>query len=128
MCDVPVTSVDLFPTICEATGKPLPPDVVIDGLSLAPLLRGERTLRRTSIFWHYPHYWNDHPPHSIVRHGDWKMIRRYQGKRHELFDLAKDPREKNDLSRQMRAKLAELDEELDDWLEKTGAALPEQRF
>ena len=31
---------------------------VVDGISLAPLMKGGGSIRREAIYWHYPHYGN----------------------------------------------------------------------
>jgi arylsulfatase A-like enzyme len=126
-CDVPVTSVDYFPTLCEAAGVPLPGDRAIDGLSLMPLLTQSGTLDRDALFWHFPHYRvGGIVPYSIVRLGDWKLIKQYEGKTFELFNLKDDLSEKNDLAEKMPEKVKELDTRLVQWLRDTNAKLPRE--
>jgi len=122
----PVTSVDYFPTMCQAAGVPLPRDRAIDGVSLVKHLKtsGDKGLSREAIFWHFPHYRGKVVPYSIIRKGNWKLIKRYEGKTFELFNLKDDLSEKNELSQQMPAKVRELDAQLSDWLRATGAKLP----
>ena len=122
----PVTSVDYLPTICEAAAVPVPSDRDIDGVSLVGHLRsgGTDPLDREAIFWHFPHYRGDIVPYSIVRAGKWKLIKRYEGKTFELFNLADDLSEQMDLSASMPEKVAELDAILRQWLEQTDAKLP----
>ena len=122
----PVTSVDYFPTICEAASVPLPPDRDIDGVSLLEHLRSNATkkLGREAIFWHFPHYRGNVVPYSIVRSDNWKLIKRYEGKTFELFNLKADLSEKDDLSEKMPEKVREIDAKLSDWLTATSAKLP----
>ncbi len=129
VCGVPATSVDYFPTILAAASLNPPADRIIDGESLTPVLSETGRLRREAIFWHFPHYRHLWPegvivPYSIVRAGDWKLIKRYEGKTFELFNLRDDLGEQNDLSEQMPERLKELDARLTAWLEATGAKLP----
>ena len=120
----PVTSVDLFPTILEATGSD-PPESAIDGTSLLALLEGRKaSLSRPALYWHYPHYWLDEVPYSAIRKGRYKLIRRYEGVRLELFDLVDDPGERSDLAPAMPELARALDVELDGWLRETGAIIP----
>jgi arylsulfatase A len=123
---VPVTSVDYFPTICEAAGVPLPQDRAIDGVSLLGLFKsnGAEKLNREAIFWHFPHYRGEIVPYSIIRAGDWKLIKRYEGKTFELFNLKIDLSEQNDLSGKMPEKVKVLDDKLSNWLKATNAKLP----
>jgi len=122
----PVTSVDYFATICETAGVPLPGDRDIDGVSLLGHLKssGAEKLDREAIYWHFPHYRGDIVPYSIIRAGDWKLIKRYEGKAFELFNLKADLSEKEDLSETLPEKVRELDAKLTDWLRATGAKLP----
>ena len=124
--DEPVTSVDYFPTICQAAGVDLPSDRAIDGVSLLEHLEsdGREKLKARALFWHFPHYRGDVVPYSIIRAGDWKLIKRYEGKTFELFNLKDDLPEKHDLSQTAPEKVRELDEKLIDWLRSTGAKMP----
>lgn len=124
VCDVPVTSVDFFPTIARAAGANLPGNREIDGESLLPLVTQNGSLERDAIFWHFPHYRGEVVPYSIIRKGDWKLIKRYEGKTYELFNLKEDIGEQNDLAGKFPAKVKELDARLDAWLKHTGAKLP----
>ena len=126
-CSVPVTSVDFFPTVSDASGVTLPPNRTIDGKSLMPLILQTRSLDRKAIYWHFPHYRGDVVPYSIIRKGDWKLIKRYEGKTHELFNLKQDIGEKEDLADKMPGKIKELDAQLKLWLEQARAKLPRER-
>ncbi len=122
----PVTSVDYMPTICEAAGVSLPSHRDIDGVSLLGHLKsgGRRKLDRQAIYWHFPHYRGSVVPYSIIRAGDWKLIKRYESKTFELFNLKDDLSETNELSERMPEKVAELDAELSIWLRNSGAKMP----
>ncbi len=125
-CEVPVVSVDYFPTICQAADVKLPAGRAVDGVSLMPLLRQSGSLKRDAIFWHFPHYRGNLVPYSIIRAGDWKLIKRYEGKAFELFDLKNDIGESNDLSGELPEKVRELDARLTAWLRATDAKLPRE--
>ena len=121
----PVSSIDLLPTLCSAAGVELPEHIVVDGMDLMPALYDDQDLGREDLFWHFPHYrsYEDVRPFSIVRSGDWKLIRFWEGS-NELYDLAEDPSESNDLSSQQVDKVLELESRLDNWLLETGALVP----
>jgi arylsulfatase A-like enzyme len=93
-CDVPVIGYDHVPTLLEATDTPPAEGEVFDGESLMPLLTGKGLLKRSAIYWHYPHY---HPgsatPYTAVREGDWKLLEFYEDQHHELYNLRRDPGE-----------------------------------
>jgi arylsulfatase A-like enzyme len=122
----PVTSVDYFPTICQAAGVPLPRDRDIDGVSLLGHLKsnGIQKLNRDTLFWHFPHYRGNIMPYSIIREGNWKLIKRYEGKTFELYNLKGDLSESNDLSEVLPAKARQLDAKLRRWLRISRAKLP----
>jgi len=123
-CDVPVSSIDFFPTLLELAGRELPGDRTIDGTSIVPLLKGQGGLQRNTLFWHFPHYRGSLEPYSIVRQGDWKLIRFYASRRRELYNLREDLSEQRDLAARMPEKVQQLDQVLSEWLETVGAKVP----
>ena len=124
VCDVPVSSVDFYPTILEMAGVPANPNHVPDGVSLLPLVRQTGGLDREAIYWHYPHFSNQGGmPGAAVRKGDFKLIRFYEDERIELYNLKDDPGEKNDLAKKLPEKTAELRRMLDAWLQSVDANL-----
>ncbi len=121
--DLPVTTVDLLPTICALTKSPLP-KTELDGRDLSPVLKGKK-LNQVPLYWHFPHYRvGDIVPYSIIRDGDWKLIKRYEGTTFELFNLKNDLEEKNELSGKNPDKVKELDAKLQLWLKHTNAKMP----
>ena len=125
VCHEPVTSVDYFPTIVAASGRKLSIDRAIDGVNLLSALYGKGPLSRDAIYWHFPHYrGRGIPPYSIIRARDWKLIKRYDGKPFELFNLADDLSEKTDLAPTMPDKVKELDARLVAWLKRVRAKVP----
>ncbi len=121
----PVASIDLLPTIAAAAGTRPPSDRPIDGIDLGPALRGGELPER-ALHWHFPHYRRGpgHDPYSVVRKGDWKLIRFYDPAKVELYNLAADLGEAKDLSGSNPVKAAELELELDEALRDAGARLP----
>ena len=124
-CNVPVSSVDLFPTVLEIADVPLPEGRPIDGESLVGLLGKEPALEREAIYWHFPHYRQPEvTPYGIVRAGDFKLIRYYEDNRVELYNLAEDLGEQTDLAAQQPDKSRQLDTMLSKWLIGVGAKMP----
>ena len=121
---VPVTSVDYFPTLANSAAVELADDRVIDGVDLMPVLKGGDSLGRDAIFWHFPHYRGNVIPYSIVRQGDWKLLKRYEGPSYELYDLKEDLSESRDRAEELPEKVQQLDAILTKWLHHTGAKLP----
>ena len=117
-----VISMDIMPTIAAAAGASLP-KTDIDGKDLKPLLTGKGTLDRKTLYWHFPHFRHGQSPYSIIRDGDWKLIKWYEGKT-ALFNLKDDMGEKNELSAQMPEKVKELDAKLMAHLKATTDRIP----
>ena len=96
----------------------------IDGISLTSLLRGG-VLHRDALYWHYPHYSDQGGrPAGAVRAGDYKLIEFYEGGRLELYNLAKDIRESNNLAERDPRRAAALREMLRKWRTSVDAAMP----
>jgi arylsulfatase A-like enzyme len=123
VCDTPVISVDFFPTILETAGMLTDPRRVIDGVSLAPLLKQTALLQRDRLYWHYPHYHLD-KPFGAVRVGDFKLIEFYEDGRLELYNLKEDVSEANDLAKTMPDRAAAMRKMLDEWRHRVGADMP----
>src|SRR5690606_7335471 len=143
-CHVPIINVDLYPTFLAAAGAEVPPGKVLDGESLMPLLRGEGQLKRAAIFWHFPGYLNTPVrrgregdvrlgfrtrPVSVIRKGDWKLHLFHEewqldGGREqlsangavELYNIAEDVGERNDLANREPQKRDELLNDLLAWI------------
>jgi arylsulfatase A-like enzyme len=124
-CEVPVSSVDFYPTLLEVAGAKVEPKAIIDGMSLLPLLKRDSDLKRPAIYWHYPHYnSNGNKPGGVVRAGDWKLIEFYEDGKLELYNLKEDIGEKNDLAAKMPDKAKELARMLADWRKSVDAQMP----
>ena len=120
----PVSGTDFYPTLLELVGEQLRPEEHQDGVSLVPLLKGE-TLPERALIWHYPHYGNQGgEPSSIIRRGDWKLIHYYEDGRKELYNLAEDIGETNDLSTEYPDRVEKLGKELFDYLTQVGTNYP----
>jgi arylsulfatase A-like enzyme len=113
---VPVISTDFYPTIVEMAGLPQRPEQHRDGVSLVPLLKGEDSLPRDALFWHYPHYSNQGGfPGGAIRSGDWKLIERFEDGRVHLYHLREDLGEREDLADKHPDRVAEMRGRLHDW-------------
>lgn len=148
---VPIHNVDLYPTFLAAASTSVLKGKALDGESLLPLLNGKGALKRQSIFWHFPGYL-DNPvirgrdpifrtrPVSVIRKGDWKLHLYHEewlldGGRMkldtntavELYNIAADIGEQNDLAKTSRAKRDELLDDLLDWIKSVSAPLPAER-
>ncbi|MHC4636504.1 MAG: sulfatase-like hydrolase/transferase [Planctomycetota bacterium] len=90
VCDDLVDFSDFLPTLAEAAGAPLPENVIIDGRSFLPQIRGQKGNPREWIFCHYTRDGGTETPKRFVRDKRWKLY--HTG---ELFDVQADPLEKS---------------------------------
>ena len=129
--DTPVITMDLFPTLVSM-GLSVPKDGAEakhrDGISLAPLLKGDGTLKRTELFWHYPHHQHYQlggtMPYGAVRSGDFKLIEFFNDMHVELYNIRDDIGEQRDLVKVQPKKVAELRDRLHAWRQEIGAQMP----
>ena len=132
-----ISQIDLFPTFLEISGAKT--DQILDGISLLPAFQGE-ILPERPLFWHFPAYLEGQrelrgsasrifrtTPCSVIRKGDWKLIQYFEDDSTELYNLATDLSEKNDLSQQNPAKTTELLKELKAWQASTKAPVPTEK-
>jgi arylsulfatase A len=128
VCDSPVISMDLFPTLLEIAGLEKTNRSGVDGLSLVPLLRQSGELQRDALFWHYPHYQHYQlggtTPYGAIRAGDFKLIEFFGDMRVELYNLREDIGEQRNLAAQMPGKVDELRARLHEWRKEVGAQMP----
>ncbi len=125
-CDTPVTGTDFYPTLLDLAGLPLKPAQHEDGVSLKPLLSGH-TIGERNLIWHYPHYGNQGgDPSCIVRRGNWKLIYYFEDNHQELYNLAADLSETNDIAAQNPVKVKELSAGLFGYLKNVKAKFPEK--
>jgi len=132
--EVPVSGIDLLPTLAELAGVPLPTDLTVDGASLVPAITGGKVDRSTPLFWHDYKAWGgprvvlrkgrfklaawwDGPEivrtdSSTMRPGDLNLIRTAELVRFELYDLEVDPGERHDVSADHSEVVARLKAEM----------------
>jgi len=117
------TGTDFFPTLLELTGLEKLPTHHVDGISLVPALKGGHSAR--VLYWHYPHYGNQGgEPSSIVREGDYKLIRSYEDGREELYNIKEDIGEEKNLAKEQPDLVKKLSAKLTAHLTEVGAIIP----
>ncbi len=88
---------DVLPTCADLAG--IDESVNTDGISMVPEFVGksEEQKQHDYLYWEF-HWWN--PSKQAVRMGDWKGVRLSPDGLCELYDLKKDPEEKNNIADQ----------------------------
>lgn len=126
ICKQPTISADLYPTILAITGSMIPDiEYETDGKNILPLLKNpDASTDKEFLFWHYPHYYETTTPVSAIRNGEWKLLKYYEDKHIELYNLTTDPGESNDVSTAFPTKAKELQLILSNWLVDVNAQLP----
>ncbi|MEO0586658.1 MAG: sulfatase/phosphatase domain-containing protein [Planctomycetota bacterium] len=124
--DVPVNGIDFLPTFVELTGgNPADLPTTLDGVSIRSVLEGGEAPQRESIYWHHPalsRHYAEIPPQGAVREGDWKLVDFYgDHRRDELYNLADDPSEENNLARQHPDRVERMRAMLEAHLDDVGA-------
>ena len=133
VCDDPVFSTDFFPTMLDLAGLPMLPEKHVDGITLRPLLEGGSYEKERTLFWHYPHYHGSSwKPGAAIREGNWKLIEFWEYDEVELYNLAEDIGEKNNLADKNPEKAAEMQKKLSNWQKQiqgqNAGTEPELRF
>jgi len=106
---------DLYPTVCDLAGIEIP--ATVQGRSLAPVLRGEVDSIYTAVFGHFA------DAQRMIRTDRWKLVHYPKVEKYQLFDLANDPYELENLAvgpchatvfAELRAKLEAWQKEVGD--------------
>jgi arylsulfatase A-like enzyme len=135
VCDEPIISVDLFPTLLALSGAPAPDNQPLDGLNLVPLFDsgGSARLAREALYWHFPGYLGSGPnvwrttPAGAIRVGDYKLIEFFEDGRRELYNLRDDPGQKRDLAKEQPDRADEMHAKLEAWRQQVKAPMPVPR-
>jgi arylsulfatase A-like enzyme len=105
----PIITLDWTATILDLANAKFSPQFPPDGKSLVPFLTGERTSTPRTFYWRV----TQRSKQKAMRDGNWKWIQDDKGE--YLFDLAKDPGEKNDLKAIEPTIFNALKKKYEDW-------------
>jgi arylsulfatase A len=89
----PIIGHDIFPTLLDIAGIPIPSDRVIDGTSILPLLHNELLKRERPLYWRNRKW----TYRVAIRDGDWKLLTDSIRSTWTLYNLVTDPKETTDL-------------------------------
>lgn len=108
--DVPVIGSDVFATVCEAAGAPLPDDRDIDGASMVPAFSGRPIDRRVPMYWRT--HISSKDSRVAMRDGEWKVVGDVTLTSFLLFNVDDDPEETTDRSADEPERLRAMTERL----------------
>lgn len=123
--DIPINTVDFFPTLTKAMNNAAVNNKEIDGKNILDLLANEQKAAERTLFWHYPHYSNQggRPGAAMMRSG-YKLILNYEDNSLELYDIKQDTGEKNNLVTSKKSIAKRYKRTLDIWLVHNRAKFP----
>lgn len=114
-CDEIAATIDLLPTIAGLSGVELPNDRTIDGKNIWPLISGKEGAKTP----HEIYFFYKGNSLESARQGKWKLRR--SGKKSqsiELYDLASDISESNNLAQENEALINEIIQKMNSFDEK----------
>ena len=136
---MPISHLDIYPTLLDVAGIEAPADLMLDGKSLYQVLTKNKTFEIRPLFWHFPIYLqavakeneNRDPkfrtrPGSVVRYGNWKLHHYFEDNALELYNLEEDLGESNNLANTFPGKAKELLNILETWQRDTNAPIPKE--
>jgi arylsulfatase A-like enzyme len=117
-----IIQLDVLPTALAAAGINVPPEWKLDGVNLLPYLTGKmQGPPHETLYWRFM-------GHMAIRKGSWKLVKTMEGplvlvdpatqadlSSAQLFNLADDPAEKDNLATSRPEKVKELAEDWQRW-------------
>ncbi|MDR0393756.1 MAG: sulfatase [Tannerella sp.] len=143
-CNKPASNIDLFPTLAEISGAPLP-EHKIDGVSLLPLIKQEKDANpRTSFVYYfnkndleavtdgmfklvYPHRYTTYSQHLPGNDGQPGVLTGLTIDKPELYDLRRDPGERYNVIAQYPEVVMKLSKIADEMREDLGDDLTRRK-
>ena len=110
-------TMDLSATFVALAGGD-PSGAGFEGMNLLPILRGASPLVERTLFWRVG---PAAPQARAVRSGDWKLV--VEGPKQLLFDVARDPGERDELTARHPDRVRRLKAMLDAWEKDVGGAV-----
>lgn len=117
-----ISAVDLLPTFSELAGATLPEGYEPDGVSQVEVLMGKKLpSREKPLFWKSGAKGSpkdgksEHWAAWVVVHENWKLLLTKDLSYQALYDIAADPLEKVELSKDKPEVVASLMQKLEDW-------------
>ena len=105
---------DIMPTILDLTNTAYPEKyngyqlTALDGKSFLPVLQAKTTKGREDIYF-------EHATGKAYLKGDWKLVQKTQTQTWDLYNLASDKNETNNLAEQEPERVLELKNSWENW-------------
>ncbi len=106
--DYPISTLDLLPTFFAAGGGEVDSLRNVDGVDLMPYILGKNEARPHQVM-----YWKKEN-RGVIRDGDWKLLR-FPDRPAELYNLAEDIKEHNNLAAEYPEKVKKMFKQLFEW-------------
>ncbi|WP_319503399.1 sulfatase [uncultured Draconibacterium sp.] len=124
----PVTSCDIYPTICDWLNIKAKPEGLDGGSLVSTLADSDEKVNRENDFqlFYFPHYQHQkgmHPAVAVIK-DHYKLIKYYEDNSEYLFDLEQDPLELNNIAASNQQILAELNKNIDSYFKAHDIQLP----
>ena len=100
--------IDIMPTLAAIAGARTPSR---EGVDLAPALSG-KPIKREALYW-------EHEGNRAVRSGDWKLAAVHFDGKWELYNLATDPTELDDLAAKFPERVKSMAAQWEVWARRT---------
>ncbi len=100
--EYPISTLDVYPTAIAATGEKVNPQWKLDGVDLLPHLKSENQNRP-----HKTLFWRAGREHAVL-HGDWKLVLEADISEPQLFHIARDIGETDDMAGENPKKVEQL--------------------
>jgi arylsulfatase A-like enzyme len=117
--ELPVSGVDLLPSLLGLANLAQPHDLKSDGEDLSTAFKGQPFSRRKPIFWEYRGKQIGYPlqfsPHLAMREGPWKLLMNPDGSQLELYDLKNQLMETDNLAAEFPDVAKRMKASLEDW-------------
>jgi arylsulfatase A-like enzyme len=121
VCNEPVISFDIFPTVCAVLGIDLPEDRIYDGRNILSVIDN-----KNEIPLHDQLFFDGNDGSWAVREGAWKLLYTKRGSQ-ELYNLESDPYEKNNLVEENPEVTSDLKDKYTAWKNEMAPPMGDQK-